>query len=398
MYRALGYLFDTAHLITTRILAYAIDCVLLLFFLSVAWMAFSSVTSWSVPFIPFQALGLVICFALIESHHDGQTPGKFLLRLRVIDAQSREAPTFYASLLRNAVLFIGPPLIYFVGDYVDFVLNLRFMGNISWMLLGVLIIVLQAYPALRSGGKVGLHDLVAGTVLLHSSSSSLFDASKTKREVMYVVFALLALYSGLIALTKVFHRDIEHDVKISGLPIFLKQQEDQYLRLEPEMRHVLLGIDDPKSFLIDGVLHFTGFYPLGQIEQNFNFSRPGFKFAKDSPEAVLVIQVHITLKGLISSRFQEQLAQNFMRIASSQAGLQYAVIEFIYQGDVLKIAYPLVKRRVLVVAGSSGFRSFPYVLSAGENLVVGVSDSPLPSDIFSREIQDELRRGKSREP
>ena len=146
----------------TRIWAFLIDAILLGILGSIILYAgmpfFLKIGGWG------RLIGWPIALAYYSIGNSalagGQTPGKRLMRIEVVDATG--APVSFAVALKRALIFTGPYILLGVPFFIDFPVV---SGVFQWV-LGVLNFGILLYYIFNRETRQSLHDLAAGTFVV----------------------------------------------------------------------------------------------------------------------------------------------------------------------------------------------------------------------------------------
>jgi uncharacterized RDD family membrane protein YckC len=109
------------------------------------------------------ALGILIFIPYFVgfTYQRGQTPGKILLKIMVVDSQG-EIPEFKRIVFREVVIKAAPGILFLAGSY-------SIIFFIAGYITGVLMFMCLLW-VLRDTDRRGLHDHIAGTFVANKDA------------------------------------------------------------------------------------------------------------------------------------------------------------------------------------------------------------------------------------
>jgi hypothetical protein len=377
-------------LLVARGVGSAIDALVLAVPVAAAYLVFASVVGLTLDLWMFELVCIAIALAAIEARRRGRTIGAFALGTIAVSARSGGAPDFYESLVRHCSFFLLVPALILIGSLVDEWSNLA-QFPVSGYAIGVWSTLLSGYPIIRSGSRVGFHDLLAGTwVKREGSRETGPDLQRLRRESYYLVVLLVAAHVALVLGARGALPTYQSDFRDSGL-----QRELATLETTvdvPSTRELGRGIPDLFSYYADshGIM---GILSLSDVERNLRFSRAGLEVMETEQNVLPAFQVFVTMNGLTTTKFQEVVAANLSRSVFSETGTQYFLVEYVYVGDLLGITYPVLKKRVLAGRPAATGPQIPLLISPSQEWSVAtLNRRPEDFEVMLMSLGDLQRR------
>lgn len=376
-----GFL-STAILALVRSITLFIDLAFVSIPIAIVWLLLGLTLGWVPDITAFSVVSISCSLAYFEVTRGGQTPGKFIFRLRARELGNEYGITFYGSLLRLSLLFLLISAVYLVSGIFITWLDMDQFG-ISWVVLSTLASLISVYTFIRTSGRMALHDVIAGTKIEWiDTNKPILALEKIRREMWYCVVLAVALYVGILTTMKYsIVPEAGHDYGLSGAPRSMQHLEAVFRSLVLSTAQISDGVEDLFEYYDD--LHgIIGTIPLQELENNLKILRPGVYLDTKSPVLVPVYNVFVTGKGLLATRFQERIAENLMKHMHDTHGINAVLIEFVYRGSFLETVYPTLSRRMFVY-------SVPIDREKSKRLTIGVT--PQESGWFIlgfREMED----------
>lgn len=333
--------------------ALAIDLLVISIPIAVLWQFCARIIGWSPAFWAFYALNAAIVLAYFESSDRAQTPGQFVFGLHARISFVHTRLTFYSSFLRFSFFFLWTSLASIAFELIGAWFDSQATKPFTQWLTPLWIAVLTTYPFLRSTFRIGLHDVIAGTVIdWKADPVPSRPDTDLHQELWLCLVGILVIHIAILTTIQIRSEDIEQDIQVSNFSSQILLAED---RLHPyQFSTNQISRDIPNLFTLYADLHgFIGEIPLSALQKSLKISRRTVVIKEDDPTRVPVFQVFVTAKGLINTRFQEQIAENFIELLQKESDSEACIIEFVFRGSALELIHLTVYRSIFVKTASA---------------------------------------------
>lgn len=266
--------------------------------------------------------------------------------------------------------------------------NLTAFPVLAWVFL------LMAYSFIRTGGRMGLHDLIANTkVDWINSDWSEIATERLRKEVLIIVCVIVTLHIGFLSSVKMRMEDVRQDIEKRQLQEMVHYAETEMPPFSYRTSEIGNGIENLFDYYDD--LHgYIGSVSFGALERSIGITRKGIAVPHKDSDAIPVFQVFVTAKGLISPRFQERISESLIQLARETGKVDAILVEFVYRGSVLEIVYPLVIRRMFVYSLRVGNGATAYqtiMVSPEYSGMLTLGGSKLPDFMIGMKSINDLR-------
>ena len=140
-------------------------------FLKLNYVNYYNVSRFSVPYNIAIVVILILYFALFQKYNNGQTMGKQIMKIKVVNNKDNKnvslikyllrcLPIYYISIGSIIPLLLNSLILLFVKGKVFYIVSTCI--NYAFVILGIVTLVMM----LTRKDKRGLHDLIAGTKVI----------------------------------------------------------------------------------------------------------------------------------------------------------------------------------------------------------------------------------------
>lgn len=275
--------------------------------------------------------------SVFEFYYDGKTPGKFIMKLKVVSSNGNSLPLItYFKRSATLTYFISSISLFLFITFKIFI-NIPLYGLIqhyaTYLFLAFLVI-----PAIITKGSQCGHDYLLKTAVISNSSKSIRLLNDTHA---YMIFTLLALLvTGAIYFVHTNKNKVVDVVKKNGFLEMMHTIETEQSKIIPETPVLQRNVDDDFFEYYDDLHGFIGLKDLSKLDNRIGIQTPlVFTFDLKKPRYVPFFQVFVTKKGLENGRFKNTVTRNLLEHSIRTIRNPICIVKFIYRDDFFKQIY-----------------------------------------------------------
>lgn len=268
-----------------------------------------------------------IAISFFEFLYNGVTPGKYIMRLKVITDDNLPVP--FVTLFKRSVFITYFYPITAILLVVVFEIILRIpIYNLQNTYTALIFLLILTLPLACTLGFQSCHDYLFRTAVVSCANTGNIRLL-SNRMAQLIGVSIVVIISGLVLTIHIHKNQVLKSASEQGIIGSIQQATSDQIDLTPSTSILEHNIDNIFEYY-DYVSGYMGMRDLLALDESLGIQTPSiFSFnSKDSTD-IPVYRVLVTYKGIANSRFKDLVSRNLLQHTIEKSGKQACVVEFL---------------------------------------------------------------------